>query len=230
MIGGPRLATAAGQNNYRYLEHLVSTPLAILQGAKDDPALVLNQRLAVESLQEFGATQLHYHEFPELGHSFEFHAVDWVDFLGAARRDPFPAQLVRTFATSGEGRNSWVEITGGDDDVADGFPLRTTKSRWDRMDEEDRRRLVMEQGEAHTARLEATRGDTGAITLKTRRVSSLRILLLQAAIPESGSLRVRVNARNKRFEVHADPSVLLRDFAERLDRAFLPVAEVVIEL
>jgi hypothetical protein len=63
---------------------------------------------------------------------------------------------------------------------------------------------------------------------KSEHVVEFRILLTDAMIAEGGKVEVRHKARTARSTATRSVKLLLREFADRLDRAFLPVAEVVV--
>ncbi|MBK8975479.1 MAG: hypothetical protein IPM29_06105 [Planctomycetes bacterium] len=227
MIGSPRLNPAAGQNNLRYLQNVVGLPIRDLQGSQDDPLLVANLRLAFRRLDSLGARDARLIEFPELGHSFDFGAVDWIGFLGDARRDPAPTEVVRCVANTAEGRTSWCEVTAVDPrEVKESFQLRVRAEEWERLDEQGQRERMQQEADALTARLAATRTAPGAIRLETRHVRAVRLLLTPAMLDPAGRVAVTWGGRTRRSTPRPSAAVLLDDFVERLDAGFLPVAEL----
>lgn len=228
MIGGPRLHVPAGQNNLRYLENVAHLPIVDLQGAQDDPRLVANLRLAFERLEAFGARDAVLHLQPDRGHAFDATAVDWAAFLRRAARPHRPERVVRVAARPGEGRAAWVEILEFGRGVAEVFPLRVDARRWQALGEEGRRRFTLEEAERHSARLEVRRLGPGRFEARTRGVKRFRLLLEAEDLPPDGRVEVSVAGRRVRRTVRPDAGVLLREFAERFDPTFLPVAEVVV--
>ena len=177
MIGGPRW-NPDGQNNLRFLENIVRLPIRDLQGARDDPRMLINLELAFDRLRELGAEDAEYVEFPELGHSFELDAVDWSDFW-TRRRDPRPDTVVRMMSTPDEGRAYWVEILEVDrKKVRDRFRPAVPTALMKKLDDTEIRRWISDKAEKATARLEITR--TGPGKFKTtkffvgRRILSTR--------------------------------------------------------
>ena len=227
MIGAPRLATQAGQNNLRYLENVVDLPIRDLQGAKDDARAVGNVRYAFERLKALGAKDAQLIEFPDRGHDFDFAAVDWAKFVGAVRRDPVPARVVLRAAVRGEARSHWVEALEFDATVQED-PKIAQPAGWDRMDEPARRKYVEAEAEKHTARLEVVRTAPGRFEARSTGVTRFRLLLPPDAIGEGGTVVVVWNGRAIKRTATASPATLLREFVERVDRSFLPVAEVLL--
>ncbi len=235
MIGGPRLLIGNGQNNLRYLDAVLPLPIRDLQGAKDDPRLVADLRLAFRRLKERKAADAQLLEFDDLGHSFRMAAVDWAEFLGGARRDPRPERVVclsagGPSAASEDGRAFWAQILATGKDVEEDFVPKVRKSEWDRLDDDGKRRWMNDEAEKRTARLEVTRKGVGRFTAKARGVERFRLLLEAGDFDPAKPVEVAVGPRTIRTRVAANARVLLEEFAERFDRTFLPVAEVVIDL
>jgi dienelactone hydrolase len=227
MIGGPRLNIDAGQNNVRYVENVARLAIVALQGERDDPLLLFNLRLAFERLAELGATGARLELFADLGHEFRFEAVDWSVWLSAAR-DPLPGRVVRLAANVSEARAFWIEILAFDKSVAEVFRPRVAEREWQRLDDAQRRRLLQDQTDARTARLEVEQLARGRFRAKSRGVARLRLLLTGDQFAERGPVQVTWNGRSRSVAVTPSKAVLLADFVERFDRTFLPVCEVVI--
>ncbi|MDA1196128.1 MAG: hypothetical protein O2894_13235 [Planctomycetota bacterium] len=234
MIGGPLVRLAGGHNNLRMIEHLAPVPMRDLQGARDDPILVENLRLAFARLAHFGATDATLVEFPELGHSFDATAVDWQAFLSAARRDPQPARVVRRSVGVGadrpeEGRAFWLEILETKAPTAEMFPLRVDPRRWNKLTDAEKRAFQATEAETHTARAEATLTAPGRFEIQASGVKRLRLLLTPEMLGADGRVEVRLGGRLRTLKTSPDKRVLLREFAERFDRTFLPTTEVVLK-
>ena len=229
MIGGPLVSLQQGRNNVRYVENLVDVTIRDLQGAKDDPVLVENLRLTFQRLQDLGARDAKLLEFPEQGHGFDFEAVDWTRLLLETRRPLLPARVVRRAARDGEGRAHWVEILDTKKPTAEIFSLRIAPATWRALSPERQRREVVRQAEERTARVEARRLPDGRITLETQGVKKLRLLLSRDMLPADGPVLLTVNGRSRKKSWKPDRAVLLREFAERFDRTFLPIAEIVLK-
>ncbi len=233
MIGGPRVNPAGGQNNLRYLDNLWDATIRDLQGAKDDPRLVLNVRLAFAKLKALGAQRATLHEFADLGHSFDLAAVDWAALFATTARSPAPPRVVRSYACPGEGRAFWCEVLAAEPDVREDVPLRLREAEWARLQADDAamRRYLDEQASARTARLEVVRAGGNRFEVRTQRVLRFRLLLTEAMVdlqrPAVVAWRGKSSATLKETKCALSPSprVLLREFVERFDRSFLPIAE-----
>ncbi len=228
MIGGPRLNIAEAQNNLRYLENLVHMPIRDLQGSQDDPLLLSNLHLGFERLKELGAEDAELFEFPDLGHSFEMDAVDWVELFGIKRRNPTPARVVRLAAREDEARSFWVEILRFEREVEEEFRPRVQADEWNGLDDAGRRVLVSDQALERTARLQVTMTEPGVFTAEGRGVRRFRLLLTAQMFEAGEAVEVRFNGRTKRIRPRPHLEVLLADFAERFDRTFLPAFEVIV--
>lgn len=228
MIGGPRVNPVRGQNNLRYLANVVPLAIRDLQGSQDDPRLVFNVRTAFAKLKEAQATDAQLFEFPELGHSFDLAAVDWRAFFGESRRSPAPLRVVRAFARPGEGRAFWLEVEAGDKTVTEDVPLRATEAEWKRLEADDAamRRFLDARTAACTARAEATRLGGNRFEVRSDKVARLRLLLSADMVDLAQPVRVVWNGKASARRVAPSPRLLLREFAERFDRTFLPIVEV----
>ncbi|MCB9914942.1 MAG: hypothetical protein H6828_07305 [Planctomycetes bacterium] len=229
MIGSPRVQHRLGQNNLRYLENVVDLPIRDLQGADDDPGMVFNLRYAFDRLEALGASDARFFLQEGLGHSFRMSAVDWRAFFGAARRAPFPERVVRCVARPGEGRAAWVEVLETKKPVAEEFDVPLT-ARWKQATHDEQRVIIQEQADAHTARLEARFAGVGAAEVTTSRgIARFRLLLPADAYEEGKPFTVVKDGKKVVRRPKADKALLLAEFAERFDRTFLPVAEVVVK-
>ncbi len=225
MVGGPRFEIARGAANFRYFENLRGLPIACLQGARDQAGLVwsVNELFARFDAADFELAELHL--FPELGHNVDMTAVEWSAFF-QARRPARPQHLVRTYAREGQGRHAWVEVLAASPKVAEVFTPQIRQSQARRMDDDDLRRLLIDAAIEKTGRLEAKRDSSGAIQLRSKGLSEVRLLLSQDMLPPAGKkLRVKLGSTQRRLAVEPSKSLLLHEFVERFDRTFLPVAE-----
>ena len=227
MIGAPRVKADNGQNNLRFVENLVATPIRDLMGAKDDQKAVANVRLAFERLKALGAKDAVLVEFPEQGHDFDFGAVDWATFLGPLRRDPAASRVVRRAATAGEGRALWAEILAVDPAVTE-VVAPAQPPGWERMSAEAQRKWLEAEVERRTARLEVTRKAPGAFVAQGAGVRRFRLLLPEGAFDAKKPVAVTFNGATVSRAATPLKAVLLADFVERFDRTLLPVAEVLV--
>lgn len=228
MIGGPYFDIRAGRANMRYLENLVPLPFHDLQGAQDQAGLVWNVRYAFERLEEFGAQDAHYHEFPDLGHSFAMEAVDWKAFFTEKRRDPRPKHVVRRFARPGEGRAYWVEVLEQGDKVQEEFEPTIARSKLERLDQEGQRRWMIEETDKRTGRIDVRFVKPGRVEVRAKGAERFRLLLTEDMFEPGKTFEVKVGSRRKKSKVRPSKETLLVEFAERFDRSFLPVGEVIV--
>jgi dienelactone hydrolase len=229
MIGGPRINIAEGQCNLRWLENVAGLSIRDLQGERDDPRLVFNVRLAFDKLKALGANDAVLHAFPERGHGFDFRAVDWPAFLAACRRDPLPRRVVRLASRLDQGRAFWAEILQFEKGVEDEFRPRMTASElaaFEKKSEDDQRRWFLEQAEKRNARLEVERQEPGVFVAKGDKVARFRLLLADGMFVAGKPVTVTWNGKPLTRNIAPSARVLLREFVERFDPAFLPIAEV----
>ena len=225
MIGSPRIAIDKGENNVRYLENLVGLPIRDLQGEQDDPVVVHDVKRAFALLAGWKAPDAKLVLFPELGHWFELDAVDWNAFWSSCRRDPLPLRVVRRAARPGEGRAFWLDVLETDPAaVQEVFVPRVSKGTYERL--EPLALLDFLQGEVdeRTARVEATRTAT-RIKLEARHATRVRVLLSEELLPAKPEVLLQWDQKTVRRKVERSAAVLLGEFVERFDRAFLPVFE-----
>ena len=228
MIGGPRWNIAGGQNNLRYLENVAALPIRDLQGLKDHPGLIFNLNHAFEHLAKLGARDARFITFPELGHSFEFGAVDWTQFFGGAMREAVPERVVRLVARKDENRAFWVEAVKLDRSVQETFTIKVDARRLAGLDTDGQRRLRIEAADRRTGRVEATMSKPGVFVVRTKRVKKVRLLLSAEMFTEGEPVEVSYNGRKIRRNPKPDRAVLLTEFGERFDRTFIPVAAITV--
>jgi dienelactone hydrolase len=226
MIGGPRLQTQRAQNNLRYVENVAHLAIRDLQGAQDDPGLVFNVQLAFERLSALIAKDAELFLHPELGHWFDMNAVDWEEFFTTKRRDPRPGRVVRAAAREDEGRAFWVEVTRYGPNVKEEFTLKVTQSKWNRLDDEGRRRFLATEADARTARLEVRRAGANEFEARGEGVKEFRLLFTEDDFERNQDVVVHFNGGKKKKRLRPSAHVLLAEFCERFDRTFLPVAEL----
>lgn len=226
MIGGPRVNPAEGQNNFRYLENLNALPIRDLQGLQDDARLIRNLEIAFEILEGFGADDAQFLTFADRGHSFDFGAVDWAEWIVGLRRDPLPREVVRLAARPGEGRTAWLEIAKTSRRVEDDVRLRVQASEWEKLDELGQTRYLIDFVTERTARASGRLVKRGVLEIETEQVDRIAVWLSSEMIGEDGRVQVTINGKDRRKKVVTSARVLLEDFCQRLDRRFLPVARL----
>ncbi len=227
LIGGPSVTITGGRNNLRLVENLLPIPLRCLQGAKDDPRLIRNQKLAFARLQAGGASDAQLLLFPELEHDFDFDAVDWPSFFQAAARDPLPKHLSLRAVRLPEARSNWLRILRFDRKVREEFRPEIQASAWKAARSEDARlRLIQAQVDQRTAQVDAEWLGQGRFEIHGKGVRKLRLSLSAKMLGPGGRIQVEYDGRTRKFKPKPSTALLLEDFAERLDPAFLPVATV----
>ena len=225
-IGGPRLSNVNAQNNLRYVENVAHMVIRDLQGAKDDPGLLFNLRLAFDRLEKLGADKARLIEFPELGHDFRMEKVDWRAVLSGAVRNPAPERVVRCAASLDEVRAYWIEVTRLGKGIDEVFSLRVNAATWNALDADGQKREMQKQVDAHTARLEVEMTSPGRFEAKAEGVTGFRLLLASEQFEADEQLEVRFRGKKTKKRPRPSKRLLLTEFAERFDRTFLPVVEV----
>jgi hypothetical protein len=212
-----------GQNNLRFVENLVNLPIRDLQGSKDDPGVLQNLHEAFAKLDALQARDAKLIEFAERGHDFDFKAVEWTTFL-TAKREPLPERFVFTSADLDEARCFFVEITQFTKEVSANPRIDVQAAAWSKLDAAGQRRLVQEQIDKDTARVEISRSGPGRFEVLSRGVAKMRILLTRDMFDANAPVEVTLSGKTKKYRAVLDVKVLLAEFVERLDRTFLPVA------
>jgi len=229
-IGGPTFVVTGGRNNLRYSENLAAVPLRDLQGADDDPKLLLNLRLALGRMRAAGAADAQLLEQPGRAHAYDHAAVDWAAFLGAARREPFAEKLQWRAAWDDPARLGWARPGRYEKEVKDSFAIEVGPGEWDGWDHERRVRHILDLADARTAQLRVERAADGVLRVAGERLQGAFLLLPAAYLAAQPKITLESGGKTKRLQPRASAKVLLLDFAERFDRTFLPVAEIEADL
>lgn len=229
MIGSPRVNHQNGQNNIRYLDNVLDLPIRDLQGVGDDPRMIFNLKFVFARLEEREASDAELFLQEGLGHSFRMEAVDWGEFFSSNRRTAVPTRVRRAVARKGEGRAFWVEVLETKDPVMEDFAIPLT-NRWKKADEDEQRQILQQAADKRTALLDVRLSGPFRYEAKVGKgIESFRLLLPRRAFQEGKALDVKFNGKRVRRRPKASKLLLLSEFAERFDRRFLPVAEVVID-
>lgn len=226
MIGGPRVQTRAGQNNLRFLENLLQTPIRDLQGSRDDPGLLFNLRYAFDVLKELEHPDAELIEFADLGHSYRMDPVDWVRFLGEARRTPRPERWVRRVAAPDQAPIGGLLIERLGKTVEEEVQLRVDPRKWNALGPEEQKLELQSQVDERTARIEVERLRVGSYRARVEHVTRATLLLTLDEIDPKKATEFRLGSKRTRKKLQPSARVLLRNFVERFDRSFLPVAEL----
>ncbi|MHC4822188.1 MAG: carboxylesterase family protein [Planctomycetota bacterium] len=228
VVGGPRLSNQRGENNLRFLENLVGLPIRDLQGAGDDRYLVANLRMAFRKLEAWRATDAELIVFPDLGHDADMSAVDWKVWFGEARRDPVPERVVLRTLGPPHSRAFWVEALRVGRGVREKVAPSVDARKWARMSNDEKREFMADAVEKRTGRVEARFQAPGSFDVRGKGVERVRLLLTPSMFVAGEKVSIRWNGRSRKKTVRPSVKVLLRDFVERLDPSFLPVAEVTV--
>jgi len=230
IAGGPRFTLADGQNTLRFHENLAGLRVRALVGEHEDPGLRWNAAELVDRLEDRDVDAVELHVLAGLGHEHRPQRLDdWSAWLAASVRDPWPERVVRRSVRLDEGTRAWLTVTDLARDVEETFRPELRVSRQVADDQERLRRLVIDQAEEKTARVEAER-DGDSLTVEAERATGARLLLPLAWLPDDGRLRLRADGRRRTVRVEPDTAVLLEHFVEHFDRRFLPVAAIEVKL
>lgn len=223
VVGGPRLELGP-KNNLRYLENARHLPIRDLQGSKDDPLLLDNLRLAFARLKKFGATDAQLLEFADRGHDADLAAVAWPAFF-ALRRTAVPRRVVRVVAEPSETRAFWLDATRWSQRASpDAIP--EVNAGFDTMSEPQQRAHTLGRYADVTARLAVDDKGQGRFVATGKLITAFTLLLTEAQLGKNGAVEVRLQEKRLDKKAVPDAGVLLREFVERFDRTFLPVARV----
>ena len=154
-----------------------------------------------------------------------FREVDWDKFL-AIPRDPRPTRIIRAYARRGEGRAFWVEILKASSKAKENFRLVATPEEAKGMDDMGYLLFMQRKAEERTARLEIRRDGTGGFVAAGKYVRKFRLLLDASMFTAGKDVRVVFNGKEFRRMPRPSAAILLKEFVERFDRTFLPVAEL----
>ncbi len=160
-----------------------------------------------------------------MGHAFEFNAVSWVDWLDGARRNPVPTTVRRAAANKTEQRAFWIEVVRTDSSVKEKVRVKVDRS-WSSLDDARKRLVIQEQADRHTARLEVTMTAPGRFAAKARAVKKLRLYLAADMWKAGEPVEVEFLGKTHKRKAQPNPRILAREFVERFDRTFLPMATV----
>lgn len=226
MIGGPRVQTRGGQNNLRYLENLLGIPIRDLQGSGDDPGLLFNLRYAFQVLEELDHPDAELIEFADLGHSYRMEAVDWVTFLGQASRTPRPERWVRRVAVPDGQPIGGLLVERLGKKVEEEVQIRVDPRKWNALSPEEQKLELQSQVDERTGRIEIERVSAGSYRARVDNITRATLLLTLEELVPKKTTEFRLGSKRSRKKLQPSARVLLRNFVERFDRNFLPVAEL----
>jgi dienelactone hydrolase len=232
IVGGPRLEPGR-KCNLRYLENVAHLPLRDVQGSQDDPALLANLRLAFARLAKLGAKDAVFVELADRGHDADLGAIDWKSFF-AVRRTALPRRVVRLAADPAETRAHWLELGKWMQRAAPEV-VPDVVAGYDTLSDAAQRAHVLDRYADYTARVAVEDKGGGRFVAEGRLVSAFALLLAQSQLGKDGAVEIQLKdrlgngyGRPVKKKATADAAVLLREFVERFDRTFLPVARVAV--
>ncbi len=209
--GGIRLV------NFGYLKNLVGVPLLESLGGKDQEMLVANVREAVKELGD----SVVYHEHEDAGHGVGYgDDPEFVEWMGAKRRDGWPKRVVHAFSKVGQGRAYWLcatKVTGGVLDPtkeAPSIPMPAGKA----PTEEEKRALFRKKLDEGVARVEA-KVEGNRVDVTTRKVSEVVVHLSDRLVNMDEVVEIWVNGKKKHeAKVARDGLRMLQHVRETGDR------------
>ncbi|MEZ5965501.1 MAG: hypothetical protein R3F56_16830 [Planctomycetota bacterium] len=227
--GSPRTGNALNECNTMFLEALASVPVRALRWPPNEPRLDEHVARALLLLQGLGNRAAE-----------RIDCRDEADALGeggVARRwfertRQVPQRVVRvpelcwTPHRRDWGRAHWVEILRVDPKVRVPFPPPLSATRLRGRDARGQRDLLDAtiRDRQPWLRIEARGG--GRFDVRDRHVHQLRILLTETT--RRDAIEIKWRGETLRKPAPESAAVLLREFVERFDRTFLPIAEVVL--
>ena len=133
--------------------------------------------------------------------------------------------MVRVAAEPTEVRASWVEL-GKVHGSARPDAQPTVSASFATLDEAGQRAQLHDRYATVTARLQVDDKGGGKFVADGKLVAGFTLLLEPAQLGKDGACEVRWQNKPVKKTAKPDVAVLLREFAERFDRTFLPVAQV----
>lgn len=230
--GSPRLGNPYGESNMAYLESITAVSVLSMRWGRADAEITTVDR-SIEVLRQFGAQHVDHFGFASQLNALNPNLPGW-DRLFSSRRTA-PDVLVKFPDCAGEphrrdfGRHHWLEVLDYQRKAKVPFPPKVPDRRWRKLDDAGRLTYLDQYLRDALPRLEVRRSGPGQFTVKDREIASFRLLLSKKMLGEQAKVAVRWRGRTIRRPVVFSPEVFLREFVERFDRTFLPVAEVILK-
>ncbi len=230
--GSPRLGNPYGKSNMAYLESITEVPVLSMRWGLNGVETRTVDR-SIEVLRQFGAQHADHFGFASQLNALNPNLPGWED-LFASRRTA-PDALVKFPDCAGEphrrdfGRHHWLEVLDYDRKAKVPFPPKVPASKWRKLDDAGRLTYLDQYLRDALPRIEARRTGPGQFTVKARDIAAFRLLLSKEMLGDQVKVAVSWRGRTIRRSVVFSPEVFLREFVERFDRTFLPVAEVILK-
>ena len=106
------------------------------------------------------------------------------------------------------------------------FRIIVQAHEWNVLSESERRLRLHTEAVARSARLEISMEQPGHFLVRSRGVRNFRLLLSEEMVDAKGKVHVMRDGKIQTSKPKPSRRVLLREFAERFDRQFLPTMEV----
>jgi len=215
-----------------YLENLEHLPLWAIWGEKDAPAPpAIGQvhfcRSATRRLEELGNGLYRGTELPGVGHGGCWpNGRKLAAFLAAGRRKAAPLRVTHFFHLEHHKRGYWLEANRlaarpmrMDRPIRVRFSRRPSETDGEKaMDRYFRRYLFKMWGEVDR--------ETNTLTVRTSRVTSVRIYLIDGLLDLSRPVTLKFGRRSWRGEVPASARCMLHHYADTRDATALVVNEI----
>ena len=228
--GSPRLGTPFRDSNMAYLESIAHVPVHSLHWGKQEDAQVHSVNRAIEVLRRFGAK-----DAKRLDHLSQLDALNpnlpgWPAFFATRRTVPkllvkFPDRAWTPHRRE-FGRHHWLEALTYKYGALVPFPPKVPASKWRKLDEPGRLAYLDQYLRDMLPRIEASMSEPGIFEVKDRHITSFRLLLSEDMLGTKKTVVVRWRGRTLHKPIVRSAEVFLREFVERFDRTFSPIAEV----
>jgi poly(3-hydroxybutyrate) depolymerase len=228
--GSPRLGLPERDSNMIFLGSAPQMPVRSLHWGEQEPAQTNNVMRAIEVLHSFGATDANRLVCNSQLDALNPNGSGWDAFF--ATRRTVPNRLVKfpdrawTPHRHDFGRHHWLEVLRYDRRVVVPFPPKVSASKWGRLDAAGQLAYLDQYLRDSLPRLQVTMSAPGEFDVEDRHIESFRLLLSEDRIGEKGKVTVRWRGHVIKMQAEPSARVFLREFVERFDRTFSPIAEV----
>lgn len=231
--GSPRLGDPYQESNMAYLESITQVPVLSMNWGPQEGVEISTVRRSIEVLRQFGSPDADHLDFASQLNALNPNLPGWEGLFSSRRTTPktlvtFP-DCAWASHRRGFGRHYWLEVLDYDRLAKVPFPPKVPERKWRKLDDAGRLSYLDQYLRDSLPRLEVCCTGPGQFTAKDRDIDSFRLLLSKEMIGEQGKVSVRWRGRTIRQSVVLSPEVFLREFVERFDRTFLPVAEVLLK-